>query len=411
MGDVEISKSASESWVAGKFAATPGAVRCVPGMREPWIDHLRAAMIVLVVNMHACVTYTHVGDWYIKSTREPELSAKVPYILWQGHLQAFFMGLLFFLAGHFAERSLTRKGRAGFLRERLWRLGIPTLLYILVIHPFIVLGLNPWNAKFGPKLTWYWQFLTSGRFIGESGPMWFAFALLIFCVVFALWPRSARSASAAEGEGESRAGPSGFALLAFGLVLVVATFLVRTVQPIGTDVINFQFCFFAQYIGAFVVGIFSARGDWLRSLAETKLARRAGWIGAFAGPIAMIAIMVFGGPPADDERPYSGGWFWQAGAMAAWEQFAGLGLALGVMSFFVRRVNRESTAWRWLSDRAFGVYLLHTPVLIALTMAMRPLEASLPVPALIAILTGLGLAGSLLVADLARRVPGLRSVL
>lgn len=368
-------------------------------------------MIVLVVNMHACVTYSHVGDWYVKSAHEPELAAKIPFLVWQGHLQAFFMGLLFFLAGHFAERSMARKGPAAFLKERLWRLGIPTLLYMLVIHPFIVLGLNPWHHNFGPKLAWYRKFVVSGKFIGESGPLWFAFALLIFCALFALWPRSHRTAASVDGAGATGAAPGAGAVLTFGVVLTAATFLVRTVQPIGEDVINFQLCFFPQYVGAFAVGVLSARGGWLRPLAESTLARRAGWIALIAGPIAMIAVMVFGGPPADDERPYSGGWFWQAGALAAWEQLAGLGLALGAMSFFVRRVNRESRAWSWLSDRAFAVYVLHAPVLIALTLALRPLEAALPVSALIAVLTVLGLAGSLLAAEIARRVPGLRRVL
>ena len=41
-------------------------------------------MIVLVINMHACVTYSHVGGWYLTSEIEPSLAAKVPFIVWQG---------------------------------------------------------------------------------------------------------------------------------------------------------------------------------------------------------------------------------------------------------------------------------------------------------------------------------------
>ena len=32
-----------------------------PASRFAWIDNLRTLVIVLVVNMHACVTYSHVG--------------------------------------------------------------------------------------------------------------------------------------------------------------------------------------------------------------------------------------------------------------------------------------------------------------------------------------------------------------
>src|SRR5258708_38511031 len=95
------------------------------GVRVPWVDHLRTLVILLVVNMHACVTYSHVGSWYVLSEQEPSLGAKIPFILWQGHLQSFFMGLLFFVAGYFAHSSLARRGPAAFVRERLFRLGLP----------------------------------------------------------------------------------------------------------------------------------------------------------------------------------------------------------------------------------------------------------------------------------------------
>ncbi len=83
----------------------------LPSSRLPWIDHLRTLVILLVVNMHASVTYSHVGDWYVKSVQEPTLNAKIPFILWQALLQSFFMGLLFFVSvacGLSARRSVLR---------------------------------------------------------------------------------------------------------------------------------------------------------------------------------------------------------------------------------------------------------------------------------------------------------------
>ena len=118
--------------------------------RLPWIDHLRTLVILLVVSMHACVTYSHVGDWYVMAERVPSLPEKLVFIFWQAHLQSFFMGLLFFISGYFAHGALGRHGPGRFLRERAVRLGLPTLLYMLVIHPFILLGLNPWHADFPP---------------------------------------------------------------------------------------------------------------------------------------------------------------------------------------------------------------------------------------------------------------------
>ena len=92
-----------------------------PFPRLLWIDHLRTLVILLVVNLHACVTYSHVGDWYAMSEHEPTLVQKIPFIIWETHLQSFFMGVLFFISGYFAFGSLMRKGSRQFARERLIR--------------------------------------------------------------------------------------------------------------------------------------------------------------------------------------------------------------------------------------------------------------------------------------------------
>src|SRR5262252_7296895 len=97
--------------------------------RLAWIDNLRSFVIVLVVNMHACVTYSHVGSWYITEPPEPPMPVKISFLFWQGHLQAFFMGLLFFISGVFAQKSLRRRGMSDFLRERAMRLCLPALFY------------------------------------------------------------------------------------------------------------------------------------------------------------------------------------------------------------------------------------------------------------------------------------------
>jgi len=375
-----------------------------PAARLPWIDHVRTFMIVLVVNMHACVTASHVGDWYVLAEPEPPMAVKVWFILWQGHLQAFFMGLLFFLAGCFAENSLARRGTGAFLLERGRRLGLPALLYMLVLHPFILLGLNPWHAKFPPLADYYPHYLASGRFLSSSGPLWFALALLIFCAALAAWRRWRPSPPAVPAPP-----PDVRTLWLFGLGLAGATFAIRLVQPIGTHVLNFQLCFFPQYIAAFAVGLVAARHGWLAALATSPTARRAGWLALVGGPLVLAGVMVAGGPILDGHNPYFGGWTPQALGLAFWEQFAGLGLALGVLSWFSRRLDRSSPLLTWLGDRAFAVYVFHPPVLIALTMVFR--SAGLNPFALAAGLTVTTLATTYAVADLARRIPGLRAIL
>jgi glucan biosynthesis protein C len=373
--------------------------------RLPWIDHLRTAAILLVVNMHACVTYSHVGDWYMMAEPEPTLATKVPFIVWQGMLQSFFMGLLFFLSAYFAVGSLARRGPAGFARERLARLGLPALLYMLAIHPFILLALNPWDHDFGPPFAFYARYVTSGDFLGESGPLWFAVALLLFCLVLAGWKRAAGPRASRTPDGTP---PSGTALAGFALALGLGSFAVRLVQPIGTNVLNMQLCFFVQYIAWFLAGLHAARHGWLSRLAASSQAHLAGWLALCGGPAAMLILMIVGARNAPPEI-FFGGPHWQAFAMALWEQFTGLGLAVGALALFSRRCNHELPWLRWLADRSFGVYVLHAPVLVALAMLFRTLPYHLY--GLVVLLTVAGLVASYVLADLARRAPGLRSIL
>lgn len=374
--------------------------------RLPWVDHLRTLAILLVVNLHACVTYSHVGDWYFMAQPEPTLPAKVPFIVWQAHLQSFFMGLLFFVSAYFAHGSLARRGPGAFVRERLIRLGLPALLYMLVIHPFILLGLNPWSHDFGPPAAFYKNYLLTGRFLGSSGPLWFAVALLLFCLGLAAW-RAVRPQPTA-GQAGQGAAPTGAFLGCFALALGLGSFAVRLVQPIGTNVLNLQLCFFVQYIAFFVVGLHAARHGWLLPLASSARARTTGWATVIASPLVLLTLMLLGSRTAPPQI-FFGGWNWQAFGFAVWEQFAGVGLSLGLLALFSKKFNFEHPQLRWLADRSFAVYVLHAPVIIALAMLYRALPQNIHL--LVALLTLTGLTASFVLADLARRLPGLRSIL
>jgi peptidoglycan/LPS O-acetylase OafA/YrhL len=238
--------------------------------------------------------------------------------------------------------------------------------------------------------------------------MWFAAALLAFSAILAGWgawrPRRPVALPA------HAAVPGGGALIPWALALVAATFLVRTVQPIGTSVLNMQLCYFPQYILAFAAGVAGARRGWLPALARSALARRAGWAGLALGPLALAALLVLGGAASGRGfDAYVGGWRWPALGYAAWEQLTGVALGLGFLAFCAAELDRPTRLSRWLADRSFAVYLFHPAVLIALTLALRPLALDPFIK--VSILTASGLAGSLIVADLARRIPGIRAIL
>jgi glucan biosynthesis protein C len=376
--------------------------------RSTWIDNTRTAVVILVVNMHCCVTYSYVGGWYLNDGPERSLVWKLPYIFWVFHLQAFFMGLLFFLAGAFADGAIQRHGHGAFLKERTVRLGLPAMLYMLVLQPLILFGLLADDTARGDPhgVAVVIDYLTSKRMLAGSGPMWFALALLFFSAVLVGW----RALFPAAPLSKPRPAPGASALWAFALLLALSTAATRIYFPIETSFFNFQLCYFPQYIAAFTVGLAAGRGGWLQALAASRRAQIAGWMGLIGGPLALALLIYLGGAPAEHgPKSYFGGTNPQAFGAAIWEQFAGLGLALGMMAWFQRRVDRASALASWLSARSFGVYVLHPPVIIALTLVFRPLPLT---PFLhIVLLTGTGLAASFAVADLAKRIPGLRRIL
>ena len=364
-------------------------------------------MIVLVVSMHAAVTYSHLGSWYFMEEPKPGTAVMAIFATYQVFLQAFFMGLLFLVAGYFVPPAFDRKGAAAFVRDRAIRLGVPSLFYMLVVHPFTVY----WLLQRFAHPTWpslahaYWPYLRSGRFLSGSGPMWFAVALLGFSVVYALLRK-----------GIQRVPPSNFAaplpgnreVLALALVMGLCSFLVRLVQPMGTNILNMQLCFFSQYVLLFSIGICARRRNWLLRIPYSfgmRWLALAISVGGLSWLVLMAALL-----KTQSTDKLGGGLTWQSAAFSFWEAFFCVGVCLGLVVLFRDKFNHQGRLERWLSDNSFAVYLFHTPLLIAITLLMRDFEAPKLVKFFCATL--LGVVVTYLACSLVfRRVPLLRRVL
>ena len=156
--------------------------------RSAGLDALRATMVLLVVFHHAAVTYGAAGGWYYREAPTDGSLATRLLVLLCAVDQAYFMGLLFLLAGYFTPASVARHGVPAYARERLIRLGLPLLVYGFLIGPItIALARTAENQPFLGTLVRLW-----GRGAFSAGPLWFAFALMIFTFGFMAW-RTVRS--------------------------------------------------------------------------------------------------------------------------------------------------------------------------------------------------------------------------
>ncbi len=146
-----------------------------------YVDNLRLTMTVLVVMIHLAVTYSGIGGWYYYDVKELNTLSTLFFLYFESFTQSYFMGFLFLIAGYFAAHAYNRKGFSRFVKGRLFRLGIPTLFYMLIISP-LTMGITMNH----PNLEDYLNYLRTFQFIEGSGPLWFALALLIFCIIYAV---------------------------------------------------------------------------------------------------------------------------------------------------------------------------------------------------------------------------------
>jgi glucan biosynthesis protein C len=370
-----------------------------------FIDNIRWVLIVLVICHHAAVTYSHIGSWYYTDGPKPGLIPTFVFATFETFNQAYFMGFLFMLAGYFVPGAYDSKGTWRFLRDRALRLGIPSAFYMFVIHPVTVYWLlrNFEDPSIPPLSRAYLPFIASGRVLRESGPMWFAVALLIFCVVYAIARAAGMKPSAA------RPIPSHVSVVILIVVIAACSFVVRIYQPIGTSILNMQLCYFTQYVCLFMVGILAYRGNWLRELKHPfgilwmKLACRAGVAGWFV-------LLLTSGALKGDTASLLGGTHWQSAAFCLWESFFCLGICLGLIVIFRDRFNRQSEFARWMSQNSFSAYLFHTPILICVTLVLRGMPAPVMVKFLVACVMAVPI--TFAVSGLLReRIPGLRRLL
>ena len=176
----------------------------------------------------------------------------------------------------------------------------------------------------------------------------------------------------------------------------------------GTNILNMQLCFFSQYIFLFAVGIYAGRRNWLLRIPYS-LGMRWFVLALTAGTLVWL-ILVFGIVSTHSESKLSGGLTWQSAVLCFWESLFCVGICLGLIVLFREKFNRQGRTARWLSDNCFAVYFFHTPLLIAVTLALRGLVAPKPVKFLVA--TILGVAVTYLASNLIfRRIPILKRVL
>lgn len=332
-----------------------------------YIDNIRLLVIALVVVMHLSVTYSGMGGWYYTEGGKLGMASAGFFLFLQGFLQAFFMGLLFLIAGYFTPGAYDKKGFGKFIGDRAIRLGIPTALYMFIIHPAVAYMVGR-QAPGQGFFSYYWQSILNGDFISGTGPLWFALALLVFTLIYAF----VRLAAGKSPASPSRINVGWKSLAALVAVIAALAFLIRTVLPIGTSVYNMMLCYFAQYIVLFTVGIKAYRNDWFSKLSYKTGVRLLCWAPLWGFCGWGLLMLGYGALSGGDISVMNGGLTWQSAAYALWESFTAVAMDVGLLVLFREKFNGQGRLVKALSGSAFAVYVFHTPIIVAITLLFRP---------------------------------------
>jgi peptidoglycan/LPS O-acetylase OafA/YrhL len=371
--------------------------------RDFYIDRLRSVMTAMVILHHTAITYGAPGGWFWTELRPSGSLSSVLLTLFVSTNQAYFMGFFFLLAGYFTPPSLERKGYKRFLCDRFLRLGLPLLAFGLVLGPLTAAIVTAARGDgFWPTIEVLWQ---RKDFI--NGPLWFAEALLIFDLgycglraVFGPSPGDTRRR-------KLRPVPGPGMWLLSALAIGAAALAIRQFVPVGKNVFGLQLGYFAGYIFLFAVGIAAARSDWLRKLTW-KTARPALFVALFAWPTMPLAILYVVSTNAGAKSNFSGGLTWPAVLYAFWEPVVAWGLIAAWLLIFREYMNRPSRFWDWLNRRAYAVYIIHPPVLVAIALLLHVWTA--PAMLKFAVVGALACVASWLWSDPLVRLPGVRRV-
>ena len=231
-----------------------------------FVDHLRAALVILVVLHHIALVYGGIPPFYYLEPPNPTNDLLAGLVLFAFVLfnQAWFMGAFFLIAGYFTPGSFDRKGPGSFLKDRLLRLGIPLIIFIFVLSPISNLGLYLMPASQGGITTpLTWQTFPYLAFLG-LGPLWFVALLLIFSFGYAAWRMLTRNRTSTSKSKSSA--PSYLSIGIFILALALASYLVRIIVPLGEPVSLFVYflsfptiAYLPQYLSFFVLGTVASR--------------------------------------------------------------------------------------------------------------------------------------------------------
>jgi glucans biosynthesis protein C len=343
--------------------------------RDPAVDQLKILLVGAVIVTHCAITYGADGTWFYREGGLGWFASVLDLPIAFGAL--FTMGTFFYIAGCFTSGSLARKGISPFLRDRVLRLGVPVAVTIVAVVPLIEVVVMVLTTR---RHDIAGVFTTQLREL-DTGPLWFAAALLLFSVGYAVLRRG-HSFTPPERTLTSRTAVLCAAAIAATSFVLRLRFRIDTFQIGSLHVWQWGQC-----AGLFILGTWlGARGI---QPVDDRLRRAFVWTTGVGALLVIALLAAF----RNNLNPLGGGWHWQSALVAALEGALAVSTSVILIDLARRRWGRmPTTSFRArMGNAAFGAYVIQAPVIVAGSLALRP--APLPAAVKLTLLAAMSLAG------------------
>jgi peptidoglycan/LPS O-acetylase OafA/YrhL len=371
--------------------------------RSYYIDRIRVVLTALVILHHTAITYGAPGGWYYRELPTTATLTGLLLILFVSVNQAYFMGFFFLLGGYFTPSSYNSKSLGQFALGRVIRLGIPWFVYAILLDPLPNAIADAWGkppAKAKPFWPGYLHRVLDGDW--HSGPLWFAEALLIFSAAYVVW-RQCCGKQIREPDAHL---PSSLTWFFSALAVGAGALLIRQWFPVGKNIFALQLGYFSSYTFLFFLGTIAWQKNWFSRLSWRQV---RGWLILSVVLVpSLVVTAVAMRSLAGQSFNSNGGLALPAILYAFWEPFVAWGVIGAYLVWFREHANAPSAIWEYLGARAYTAYIIHPPVLVAVSVVLRswaaPALVKFAVTGSLALLATLGLSSLLLLLPGARRV-------